>query len=96
MAKRPIHIAASPLTNRIFAGHMLKDGRSWAEGKQDVTGLAIVAVCQHVLESKEPTIVLMCNDTSIGEINTVAGEINTAKTAAETAETNAEAAQLAG
>lgn len=46
---KPIHIATSPLTNRIFAGNILKDGYTWAANKQDVTGVACGAVCEHVL-----------------------------------------------
>lgn len=46
---RQLHIGTSPLTNRIFAGHVLKDGRTWGEGKQDVTGPACGAVIEHVM-----------------------------------------------
>lgn len=46
---KPIHIGTSPLTHRIFAGHVLKDGCTWAANKQDVTGAACGAVCEHVL-----------------------------------------------
>lgn len=46
---KPIHIATSPLTNRIFAGHVLKCGTAWAANKQDVTGAACGAVCEHVM-----------------------------------------------
>lgn len=46
---RKLHIGTSPLTNRIFAGHVLKDGRTWGEGKQDVTGPACGAVIENVL-----------------------------------------------
>ena len=46
---KPIHVGTSPLTNRIFAGHVLKDGRTWGEGKQDVTGVACGAVIEHVM-----------------------------------------------
>ena len=38
------HIATSPLTNRIYAGHVLKCGTSFAANKQDVTGAACGAV----------------------------------------------------
>jgi len=48
---KQLHIGASPITNRIFAGHLLKDGRSWGEGKQDVTGIACSAVIDHVMAS---------------------------------------------
>ena len=46
---RKLHVGTSPLTNRIYAGHVLKDGATWGEGKQDVTGAACGAVCEHVL-----------------------------------------------
>ena len=46
---KPIHIGTSPLTNRIFAGHVLKCGTAWADNKQDVTGAACGAVCEHVM-----------------------------------------------
>lgn len=48
---RQLHVGTSPLTNRIFAGHVLKDGRTWGEGKQDVTGAACGAVIEHVMAS---------------------------------------------
>jgi len=37
---KPIHVGTSPITNRIFAGHVLKCGKAWGAGKQDVTGAA--------------------------------------------------------
>lgn len=46
---KPLHIATSPLTNRIFAGNVLKCGTAWAANKQDVTGAACGAVCEHVM-----------------------------------------------
>lgn len=57
---RKLHIGASPLTNRIFAGHVLKDGRTWGEGKQDVTGVACCAVAEHVIANGGP-VVVTCN-----------------------------------
>jgi len=57
---RQLHVGTSPLTNRIYAGHVLKDGATWGEGKQDVTGPACGAVAEHVLANKEPVIVT-CN-----------------------------------
>lgn len=55
---RKFHIGTSPLTNRIYAGHVLKDGATWDEGKQDVTGAACYAVCEHVLANGKPVIVI--------------------------------------
>lgn len=48
---RKLHVGTSPLTNRIYAGHVLKDGATWGEGKQDVTGPALGAVIEHVIAS---------------------------------------------
>ena len=41
---KKLHVAASPLTGTIFCGSVLKDGRTWAANKQDVTIDALVAV----------------------------------------------------
>ena len=57
---RKLHVGTSPLTNGIYAGHVLKDGATWGEGKQDVTGAACGAVCEHVLANGEPVMVT-CN-----------------------------------
>jgi len=57
---RKLHVGTSPLTNRIYAGHVLKDGATWGEGKQDVTGAACGAVCEHVLANGDPVMVT-CN-----------------------------------
>lgn len=55
--KKPFHIATSPLTNRIYIGHVLKDGQTWGEGKIDVTGAACGAVAEHVVANKDSVIV---------------------------------------
>lgn len=57
---KPIHIVTSPLTNRIFAGNILKDGYTWAANKQDVTGAACGAVCEHIL-GNGGTVTVTCN-----------------------------------
>lgn len=54
---KELHVGTSPLTNRIYAGTVLKDGCTWGVNKQDVTGNACAAVAQHVLANKEPVIV---------------------------------------
>lgn len=54
---KKLHVATSPLTGRIFAGSVLKDGRTWGANKQDVTIDAIVAVARHGLKFNEPIIV---------------------------------------
>ena len=51
---KKLHLAASPLTNTIFAGSVLKDGRTWAANKQDVTMEALVAVAEHALRFGKP------------------------------------------
>lgn len=51
---KPLHIATSPLTNRIYVGHVLASGDVWAANKQDVTGAACGAVIEHVLANGEP------------------------------------------
>ncbi len=53
-----IHIATSPLSNRIFAGKVLKDGMTWGAGKIDVTGEACAAVAEHVLTNGDPVIII--------------------------------------
>ena len=54
---KKLHVATSPLSNTIFAGTILKDGRTWSASKQDVTTEALVAVAEHVLNFGEPVII---------------------------------------
>ena len=54
-----IHIGASPITNRIYAGGLLKDGATWRADKQDVTGPACGAVIEHVLANNGPVVVTL-------------------------------------
>lgn len=49
MSVKKLHIGCSPLTGTIFAGAVLKDGRTWGANKQDVTIEALEAVAQHVV-----------------------------------------------
>lgn len=42
-----IHIGVSPITNRIYAGKVSKNGQTW-ELKKDVTNLVISAVMEHM------------------------------------------------
>ena len=51
---RKIHVGCSPLTGTIFAGTVLKDGRTWGTGKQDVTIDALVAVAEHATKFGRP------------------------------------------
>lgn len=46
---KQLHVAPSPITNRIFCGHVLRDGLTWGANKTDVTGEACAAVAQHAL-----------------------------------------------
>ena len=55
---KPIQIATSPLTNRIYVGTIHPDGQTWNPGKQDLTGPACAAVAQHVLKNGQPVIVI--------------------------------------
>lgn len=48
---RQLHVAPSPLTGRIFCGHISKDNRTWLADKTDVTGEACAAVAKHVLHA---------------------------------------------
>lgn len=57
---KTLHIGTSPITNRIFVGTVLKDGVTWGAGKQDVTGAACGAVCEHVIANKGP-VTVTCN-----------------------------------
>ena len=54
---KQIHVAPSPLTNRIYAGHVLKDGCTWGANKCDVTGEACAAVAKHAIEKGGTAIV---------------------------------------
>jgi hypothetical protein len=67
---KTLHVAISPLTNRIYAGTVLKDGCTWGAGKQDVTGAACGAVAEHVLENGAPVIVT-CNGQPKYEIRVI-------------------------
>lgn len=49
-----LHVATSPLTGTIFAGKVLKDGRTWAANKKDVTIECLVAVAEHALKFGKP------------------------------------------
>lgn len=54
---KTLHVGVSPLTNRIYAGTVLKDGMTWGANKTDVTGAACGAVCEHVIANGEPVVV---------------------------------------
>lgn len=54
---KKLHVAISPLTDRIYCGGVLKDGITWAANKEDVTGEACAAVAKHVLANGHPTVI---------------------------------------
>jgi hypothetical protein len=45
-------IGCSPLTSRLFAGKVLKNG-TWGQQRHDVTDTAVGAVAQHLLQLEE-------------------------------------------
>ena len=51
---KKLHIAASPLTGTIFAGTLLKNGKTWSANKQDVTIESLIAVAEHTLKFGRP------------------------------------------
>ena len=51
---RKLHVGCSPLTGTIFAGTVLKDGRTGGTGTQDVTIDALVAVAEHATKFGRP------------------------------------------
>ena len=54
MMIKKLHIGCSPLTNTIYAGTVLKDGRTWGANKQNVTIEALEAVADHVVRFRAP------------------------------------------
>ena len=54
---KKVHVAMSPLSKTIFAGHVLKDGKTWGANKTDVTGEACASVAHYVLSAGQPVIV---------------------------------------
>ncbi len=54
---KKLHVAPSPITNRIYCGHVLKDHMTWAANKTDVTGEACAAVAKYVLANGHPIVV---------------------------------------
>ncbi len=54
---KTLHVAPSPLTNRIFCGHVSKDGMTWLSNKTDVTGETCASVAKHVLQNGESVVV---------------------------------------
>lgn len=54
--KKPLRIGVSPLSNSIYAGTILKDGRTWGANKTDVTLDVLVATVQHAQNFGKPII----------------------------------------
>lgn len=61
---KKIHVGCGPF-GTIFAGKILKDGRTWAAGKEDVTLESLVAVAQHVLGYGGPVEISKADGTGI-------------------------------
>lgn len=57
--RNELHVSTSPLTNRIYVGRVNKAGNAYTS-KQDITGPACGAVCEHVIANGEP-VVVSCN-----------------------------------
>ncbi|EHP91891.1 DUF7446 family protein [Methylorubrum extorquens] len=60
--RKPFHVGYSPLTKRIYAGHVAKDGVSWLAGNSDVTTEALLAVVGYIEPGNVST--LMATDGS--------------------------------
>jgi hypothetical protein len=65
---KSIHIATSPLTGTIFAGTLLKNGRTWEVDKKDMTIEALVAVAEHALHFGHPVEVSDADGTPVYRI----------------------------
>ena len=46
---KPIKVACSPLTKKIYAGTLVKNNTMWGKNKQDVTTDCLLAVIEHAL-----------------------------------------------
>lgn len=66
--KKKLHIATSPLTGTIFAGTVLKDGRTWSTDKQDLTIEALIAVAEHALRFGKPVEISEADGTPVYRI----------------------------
>lgn len=55
-------VGCSPLTSKIFAGKVLKNG-TWGNVKHDVTDTAVGAVAQHLLQLDEKLQFQYCGKT---------------------------------
>ena len=57
---KKLHVAASPITNRIYCGSVNKTGTDWLSNKADVTGEALAACAHHTIKVGG-TVVVTCN-----------------------------------
>ncbi|MEN6584790.1 MAG: hypothetical protein ABFE02_01895 [Sulfuricella sp.] len=74
MMKR-LHVATSPLTNTIYCGTVLKDGRTWGANKTDVTVAALIAVAEHAVAFGAPILITHKDGTPAFEITVKAAPI---------------------
>lgn len=51
--RSPLVVGMAALSNQIFVGRLSKDGRTWKNGKQDVTSDVLQSVIQFVGVDKE-------------------------------------------
>jgi acid stress-induced BolA-like protein IbaG/YrbA len=77
--KKKLHIATSPLSNKIFCGHLIEKGTVWAANKQDVTLDALNAVLNHCIKlEKNGKKVVLSGDGKKYTINIVVEEVGCA------------------
>lgn len=67
MTTKNLRVAHSPLTGTIYCGHVLKDGRTWAANKTDVTSDVLGAVIEKIGAGE--TIVVRANGVPKYEIS---------------------------
>lgn len=68
---KKIRVGASPLTGTIFAGTLLKDGRTWSANKHDVTDDVLFSVAMHLKIQKRSSVRLFEEGRPIFEITVV-------------------------
>ena len=50
---KKLHVGVSPITNEIYCGTVLRDGRTWGANKTEVTNEVICAFADHALTFKK-------------------------------------------
>lgn len=50
MSNKKLIVGCSPMTSKIYAGNILKDGFTWGANRQEVTDSAVDAVAQYLLQ----------------------------------------------